>query len=84
MGKFEKITTMKVRTPEKIHAVCAEPLVQEEDKAFNREQEARLLGTIVSDDPLKKYKDPSAYGCIKHEELSSGQNASLMGLVVGY
>ena len=83
LGKFEKITTMKVRTPEKIHAVCAEPLVQEEDKAFNREQEARLLGTIVSDDPLKKYKDPSAYGCIKHEELSSGQNASLMGLVVG-
>ena len=41
------------------------------------------MGTIVSDDPLKKYKDPSAYGCIKHEELSSGQNASLMGLVVG-
>lgn len=51
-----------------------------EDVSWNRSEEVNVLRTIISDDPLRKYKSDSIYGCTPFDELTNGEQ-SIMGLV---
>lgn len=42
------------------------------DKKWNREHEIKVLGALLSENPLLDYKSPSAYGCTDFEKLENG------------
>lgn len=46
---------------------------------YNREQEANLLGNIISENPLKKYREEAYYGCAPIGEIPPG-----ISLIMGY
>lgn len=50
--------------------------------AYNIEKEIEYLGTIVSDNPLDKYKDDEAYGCIPMGNLKKNEKIDVFGLVI--
>ena len=53
----------------------------EKDEAYNWKYEMEYLGTVVSDDPLKKYKSDFSYGCIPYDQLQEDEHVSVMGFV---
>ena len=79
--RYEQLGAGNRMTREKIQALCTETFVLTADSIFNREQEVQLLGNILSDNPLKKYKEPAAYGCATYHALEEGRNIAVMGLV---
>lgn len=49
------------------------------DIVYNREQEVSLMGTVISDKPLKGYRDEEYYGCDKIGEVLNGKT-----FIMGY
>ena len=79
--RYKQAVSCEGITTAKVYEACLEPFVLPKDEIFNREKEVELLGTLISDNPLKKYKDPSVYGCIEYHKLKENQNCAVMGLV---
>lgn len=53
------------------------------DSAYNRKQEMQLLGSIISEDPLKDYQEDDKYGCIPLSEISEmEENGTIFGLLI--
>lgn len=48
---------------------------------FNMSKEIQVLGRVVSEDPLARYKDDSVYGCIKISDLKEGESGLILGFV---
>lgn len=55
-------------------------LYNKKDVSLNRKMEIQLLGSIVSENPLKAYKEDAYYGCVPFSELNEGR-VSIMGFV---
>lgn len=51
------------------------------DQEYNRNMESDLLGFLISDDPLKNYKNDEYYDCTPIDELNDGMN-SIFGFVI--
>ena len=53
----------------------------EKDPVFNRNAEMDYLSTVISDNPLKEYKDDGYYGCIPICDMPTNGFGSIMGIV---
>lgn len=64
-----------------IRQVFREPFTSWDQK-WNREHEITVLTTLISENPLSEYKEPSAYGCTAMENLTNGTHY-IMGFLSG-
>ena len=50
------------------------------DPVYNRQQELLLMGNVNSENPLREYRDETAYGCTPFYALTPGKNC-IMGYI---
>ena len=48
---------------------------------FNMSKEIQVLGRVVSEDPLARYKDDSVYGCRKISDIKEEESGMILGFV---
>ena len=94
-GVFDSIVPDRVALAEWVEQASAESLIpsiaeQERkwrqwtgEKRLRRQWEKEFLGMLVSENPLKEYREDNYYGCIPIDQLEDG-NCTFLGYILQY
>lgn len=77
---FKKIKNVDL-IKEELNRIVSTDDINMQDKSFNMKSETELLGSIISEKPLEKYREDSYYGCTPLDTLHDGQ-LFVFGLIV--